>query len=71
MFTKPRNGWTDIVLDDFEGLGQKRKDALLQYFGSIAKIKLASVEKLSEVEGIGLQTAKNLREFLDKLHQSE
>ena len=26
MFTKPRNGWTDIVLDDFEGLGSYIQD---------------------------------------------
>ena len=26
MFTKPKNGWTDILLDDFEGLGSYIQD---------------------------------------------
>lgn len=26
MFTKPKNGWTDIVLDEFEGLGSYIQD---------------------------------------------
>lgn len=26
MFTKPKNGWTDIILDDFEGLGSYIQD---------------------------------------------
>ena len=62
-----RKKWKESILDDFEGLGQKRKDALLDKFSSIAKIKKASIEELAETEGIGLETAKRLREFLDKL----
>lgn len=60
----------ESVLDDFEGLGQKRKDALLKKFLSISRLKSASVEELSEVEGIGLETAMRLREFLDKISNS-
>ena len=55
------------MLDDFEGLGAKRKDALLKKFQSISKIKSASVEELEQVEGIGHETALRLREFLDKI----
>ena len=55
----------ESILDDFPGLGEKRKAALLKHFGSIAKVKSASAEKLQEVEGIGAETAKRLREFLD------
>lgn len=55
----------ESILDDFKSLGQKRKEALLKHFGTIAKIKNASVEELRKVEGIGFETAVALREFLD------
>lgn len=55
----------ESILDDFPGLGEKRKKALLEHFGSIAKVKAATVGQLREVEGIGFETAVALREFLD------
>ena len=55
----------ESILDDFPGLGEKRKKALLEHFGSISKIKAATVGQLREVEGIGFETAAALREFLD------
>jgi len=55
----------ESILDDFRGLGEKRKAAILKHFGSIARVKSAGVEKLQEVEGVGAETAKRLREFLD------
>lgn len=57
----------ESVLDDFEGLGAKRKEALLRKFQSISKIRSATVEELEQVEGIGPETALRLREFLDKI----
>jgi len=40
MFTKPRNGWTDIVLDDFEGLGSYIQDVPVEVMeASIAALK--------------------------------
>ena len=55
----------ESILDDFRGLGSKRKAALLAHFGSIAKVKEASIEQLREVDGIGFEIARELREFLD------
>ena len=55
----------ESILDDFPGLGEKRKNSLIKHFGSIAKIKSASVEQLRQVEGIGFETAAALRGFLD------
>lgn len=57
----------ESVLDDFEGLGQKRKAALLEKFGGISKIRAATAEELAETDGIGPETASRLREFLDRL----
>ena len=40
MFTKPCNGWTDIVLDDFEGLGSYIQDVPVEVMeASIAALK--------------------------------
>jgi len=54
----------ESVLDDFEGLGQKRKNALLEHFGGLDKLRAATPEQLQHVEGIGPKTARRLRDFL-------
>lgn len=55
----------ESILDDFPSLGEKRKAAILKHFGSIAKVKNASVQQLRQVDGIGFETALALRDFLD------
>jgi len=52
------------VLDGVPGIGPKRKKALLRHFGSVEKIKQASVEELAGVEGMTLSAAERLREYL-------
>jgi excinuclease ABC subunit C len=54
----------ESVLDDFAGLGEKRKAALLEHFGSLEKLRAASIEQIAEVEGIGLKFATDLHAFL-------
>ena len=39
--------------------------AILAHFGSIAKVKTATIAQLREVDGIGFETAAALRDFLD------
>lgn len=51
-------------LDDFEGLGPVRRQALLGHFGSLEKLKAASPEQLREVDGIGPKLAEALYQFL-------
>ena len=46
------------ALDEIKGLGDKRKLELLRYFGSIAKIREASVEALMQVPGFGRKIAE-------------
>ncbi|WHT22134.1 excinuclease ABC subunit UvrC [Crossiella sp. CA-258035] len=48
---------TTSALDDVPGLGESRKTALLKHFGSVRKLRAASVEQLTEVPGVGRQTA--------------
>ncbi|WP_433262560.1 excinuclease ABC subunit UvrC [Actinosynnema sp. CS-041913] len=49
---------TTSALDDVPGLGQTRKAALLRHFGSLKKLREASVEEISGVPGVGRRTAE-------------
>jgi len=54
----------ESILDDFPGLGEKRKAALLAHFGSIDKLRAATVEQIAEVDGFGPRFAEELQRFL-------
>ena len=49
---------TASALDSVRGLGEHRRKALVTHFGSVAKLKDASVEEITSVPGIGVATAK-------------
>ena len=53
------------ILDDVPGIGEKRKKQLLKHFGSVKKMKEASVQDFQEA-GIPKQTAELLMEALKK-----
>jgi excinuclease ABC subunit C len=44
---------TASALDGIPGLGETRRKALLRHFGSVKKVRAASVEELVAVSGIG------------------
>ncbi len=48
------------VLEEIEGIGKKKRTALLEKFGTIDKIMSADEGALSEVEGIGEELAKKI-----------
>lgn len=50
-------------LDDISGIGRARKMELLKYFGSITKIKEASIEELTKVCGISQELANRIYEY--------
>jgi excinuclease ABC subunit C len=54
----------ESVLDDFPGLGEKRRAALLAHFGSIEKLRAAPAAAIAEVPGFGGRMAEELRTFL-------
>ncbi len=54
----------ESVLDDFSGLGEKRRAALLAHFGSIEKLRAATVAEISEVTGFGGKLAEELQAYL-------
>jgi excinuclease ABC subunit C len=41
------------LLDNIDGLGDVRAKALLQHFGSMKAVKLATLEELQQVSGVG------------------
>ncbi len=53
-------------LDDLDGIGPKRKTLLLKHFGSIEKIRTATVEELKMVPGISNAVAHSIRAALSK-----
>lgn len=55
------------VLDEIEGIGPQRRNGLLAHFGSIEKIRRASVEELCEAPGMNEKAALSVHKFfLDK-----
>ena len=54
------------ILDDIQGIGEKRKKALLAHFKDIDAIKKASVEELASVEGMNTASAESVYNFFKK-----
>ena len=50
----------ESVLDDIAGLGPVKKKALLAQFGSLKKIRAASMDELMQVNGIGQKQAEEI-----------
>ena len=51
------------VLDHIVGIGPKRREALRAHFGTIAKLKAASVEELASAPGMNLPAAEAVYNF--------
>ncbi|MEV0776103.1 excinuclease ABC subunit UvrC [Streptomyces sp. NPDC050433] len=47
-------------LDDVPGLGETRKQALIKHFGSVKKLRQATIEQICEVPGLGRKTAESV-----------
>ena len=56
---------SESLLDEFSGVGERRKALLLKHFGSLQRLREAGVVDIAEVPGFGLKTAQALRKFLD------
>jgi excinuclease ABC subunit C len=57
---------TKSVLDDIQGIGEKRKKALLNHFKDIENIKKATFEELLEVDGMNKNSCKSVYNFFRK-----
>jgi len=54
-------------LDGIDGIGEKRKMLLLSYFGSVQKIRDATIEELSLIPGISIKIASKILTSLQKV----
>ncbi|MFI1163668.1 excinuclease ABC subunit UvrC [Streptomyces sp. NPDC020801] len=48
------------ALDEVPGLGETRKQALIKHFGSVKKLRSATIDQIREVPGIGRKTAETI-----------
>ncbi|WP_395691811.1 excinuclease ABC subunit UvrC [Nocardioides sp.] len=51
----------ESVLDDVPGLGEVRRKTLLKHFGSLKKLRAATVAEIADVPGIGPRTAEAIK----------
>ena len=58
-------GSISSILDNIEGIGTKRKKELIKHFGSVTKIKEASIEELEKI--IPNNIAIKLKEYLNEI----
>jgi excinuclease ABC subunit C len=62
--------FTGSILEEAPGIGPKRRSALLLKFGSYDRVKEATVEQLTQVDGMSEKAAQTLREWLDREENS-
>jgi excinuclease ABC subunit C len=62
--TLHRKAATRSKLDDVPGIGPKRKKALLQEFGSLKRLREASVDEIAAVPGMNREVAQRVLEHL-------
>jgi excinuclease ABC subunit C len=60
---------SESVLDEFPGIGERRKAALLKKFGSVQRLKTATLEQIAAVPGFGGKAAEELKKFLEARSQ--
>lgn len=56
----------ESILDDCPGVSDNRKQALLSKFGSVERLRKASVEDIAAVEGISEKLAETIVRFLER-----
>jgi len=54
----------ESILDDCPGVSQNRKNLLLRRFGSVNRLRRATVDEIASTEGIGRKVAEELHRFL-------
>ena len=55
---------SESVLDEFPGIGERRKAALLKKFGSVQRLRTATLEQIAAIPGFGGKAAQQLKKFL-------
>ncbi|HEX8508050.1 MAG TPA: excinuclease ABC subunit UvrC [Propionibacteriaceae bacterium] len=61
----------ESLLDQVPGLGDVRRKALLTHFGSLKKLRAATIEEIAAVPGFGMKTALAIKQQLQAAPQRE
>ncbi|HSP45387.1 MAG TPA: helix-hairpin-helix domain-containing protein, partial [Chthoniobacterales bacterium] len=64
LLMKKRIG--ESILDDCPGVSQNRKNLLLRKFGSVNRLRKATIEQIAATEGIGPKLAQEVHRFLER-----
>ena len=64
LLMKKRVG--ESILDDCPGVSQNRKNLLLRRFGSVNRLRKATVDEIAATEGIGRKLAEEVHRFLER-----
>ena len=64
LLMKKRVG--ESILDDCAGVSQNRKNLLLRRFGSVNRLRRATVDEIASTEGIGRKLAEEVHQFLQR-----
>jgi len=64
LLMKKRVG--ESILDDCPGVSQNRKNLLLRRFGSVNRLRKATVDEIASTEGIGRKLAEEVHQFLQR-----
>jgi excinuclease ABC subunit C len=64
LLMKKRVG--ESILDDCPGVSQNRKNLLLRKFGSVKRLRKATVDEIASTEGIGRKLAEEVHRFLQR-----
>ncbi len=62
---------THSLLDDIPGIGDTRRNALLEHFGGLQKLRAADVDEIAAVAGMTRPLAEKLQEYLRILLKTE
>ena len=54
---------TKSVLDEIPGIGEKRRNQLLEHFGSVERIKQATMEELETAPGMNRRVAEAVKDY--------
>ncbi|MGA7874455.1 MAG: helix-hairpin-helix domain-containing protein, partial [Desulfoferrobacter sp.] len=63
--SRHRSELLSSALDSVPGIGPKRRQMLLQYFGSLGKLEQASIEELEVVTGLPKDVAATVYEYFN------
>ena len=54
------------VLTEIEGIGKAKRRALMDRFGTLDRIMRASVDELASVGGIGMNLARQIKDYFEE-----